>query len=142
MSKSDLTGAGPFSLDSPQLAAGEVWHIDLPNMRYEGKKAYFRKFLPFDIAQITNQSDTENVKVTYNGIYDDIVVNNAVETFDRQGVRRAKVKNIGGSSIPAGTIVASFKKEPYDADDAARENRNKPWLEKAADDIIPGGVPW
>jgi len=142
MSKRDLTGAGPFSLDGPELDPGETWFIDLPNMKYKGNKAYFRKFLPFDIGQITNQSDTNNVRVTYNGIYEDIVVNNAVETFDSQGIRRAKIENIGSSTISAGTVVASFKKQPYDADDKARQDKTKPWLERAADDIIPGGVPW
>lgn len=137
------TGAGPWLFDNDSaLPAGGSMYLDFPNMEYQGTKRFFVKHMPFDEAQITNADTGNPLRVTYNGLYEDIVVPNAVESFGNQGVTTIRVVNAGTTSIDAGDVSVAVKKEPYGADDMAREERTEPWAQRAANDIIPGGLPW
>jgi hypothetical protein len=124
--KAKLTGAGPWLFDNPNgLSPGEPWVIDLPGMKYNGQSGWFKKYLPLDISQVTNTNTSENVRVVYNGQYEDLVLANSVETFSDQGIRRVRVVNASDNVIPAGDIAVSLKKEPYGADERAREETKK-----------------
>lgn len=137
-----LRGGGPWQFKAPSLSPGDTWDLDFRNMTHNGTKGYFKKWMPFDLAQVTNAS-SEYVEVTYNGQYSDTVVPNAVETFDNQGVTFVSVHAPSSNSgtISADDVRVSVKREPYNADDAAREDRGRPWFQRAADDLIPGGLP-
>lgn len=137
-----VRGGGPWQFTGPALDPGDSWVLDFRNMEHNGTKGYFKKWMPFDVAQVTNPSN-EYVEAHYNGQFTDTVVPNAVETFEDQAVTYVRIHALASNTgtIAEGDIRVSVKKEPYGADDAARENREKPWLQRAADEIVPGGLP-
>lgn len=137
-----LHGAGPWQFDIRALEPGEKAHFNLTEMRFNGQKGWFKKHLPLDVAQVTNLSTDNGVEVVYNNRYEDYVVPNAVETFSDQGIVSVKIINPeGNTQIAEGNVKLSLKKEPYGDDDQAREQASNPWVVRAANDIIPGGLP-
>lgn len=141
MVRDTTNGGGPwqFTIDSA-LSPNDPYLLDFRNMEFNKTKGYFKKWLPLDVAQITNQSPDHALRVTYNGIYESTVVPNAVETYGDQGITSIEVVNIGSADIAADNVTIEVKKEPYDADKAARERKNAPPLVNVANDLIPGGV--
>jgi len=136
-----LEGGGPWTFEAPTLDPGESYYIDFRNVKFNGQKGWFRKWLPLDYAQITNLDTGNAVEVTYNSRFSDFVVPNAIETFDNQGITKVRVRNSGGSTIAADDVKIAVGKDPYDADNAAREQRKGgSWSpRKALNDLIPGG---
>lgn len=113
-----IGGAGPWQFEpDADLAPGESYVL---NFRDEEKGRY-RKWLPFDVAQVTNLDGSNAVTVTYNGIYEDTVVPSATETFSQQAVTKVRVTNAGGTTISKSDLKVSVKKEPYGADERARD---------------------
>lgn len=136
-----IEGGGPWQFDSPALDPDEAWTLDFRNMTYNGQTGWFRRWLPLSYAQITNLDAGNALTVEYNGQFQDFVVPNAVESFDNQGITRLSVRNEGADAIAAGDVKVSVGREPYGADDAARERaRGGPvWSPKQAiADLIPG----
>lgn len=124
MTERSTEGAGPWVFEVPALAAGETWYLDLPNMKYNKTKRYFSKYLPLDQSQVSNES-TETVDVEYNGVFTQRVLSNQIETFDNAGVRTVLVENKGSQGIAAGEVAVELVKEPYNADKAARERKER-----------------
>lgn len=119
-----LEGAGPwrFTIDA-QLAPGDSELFDFRNMEYRGRKGFFRKYLPLDQATVTNLDPSANLDVTYNGVFDQFVTPNTAESFSQAGITSMTVTNPSSSSVTvdAGNVVVEVVRDPYDADDAARE---------------------
>lgn len=131
-----VTGGGPWEFDVPALAVGESWLLDLRNR----EKGTYRRYLPMETLQVTNES-TESIGISINGIGGDRVPSSSVESYGDAGVERVEVTNNGSNATAAGGVVVTVKAEPFDADEQARRERSQPWLARAANDLIPGGVP-
>lgn len=118
-----IGGGGPWQFaPESDLAPGESYVL---NFREE-EKGRFKKWMPFDVAQITNLDGSNAVTVTYNGIYGDTVVPNASETFSQQSVTKVRVTNAGGTTISKDDLKISVKTDPYGADERAREQARQP----------------
>jgi hypothetical protein len=128
MSLTDNTpaeGAGPFLFEAPELASGESYRIDLRNVEVNGKKRALRRYVPFDSVSVSNASEASAVLVTYNGQYDTRIFPNTTESFSRQGVAEVVVTNTSSTTIDAEDITVEVLREPYGADDAARDKRKR-----------------
>ena len=120
-SKNPTETIGPITIDIPALAAGDSHTINLRQRERNGRKGWFRPYLPMDSLQLTNQSAVD-LEVSVNGTFSDLVVSNAVESYDDAGVVSLTVTNLSGStSTSGGEVTAAVSRTPYDADDAARE---------------------
>lgn len=118
-----LESRGPWLFKNPGiLSPGESWRIDFRELKYNGRKRYFRPFLPLDSAQVTNQNTSEPINVTYNGRFETYIVSNAVETFTEQGIAFVRVENAGSTDIAAEEVTLEVSKDAYDAHDEARRN--------------------
>lgn len=115
---------GPIRYELPSLDVGETWRLDLRNRERNGRKGWFRPYLPMDYVQVTNQSD-QQLSVGVNNTYEDIVVANAVESYDEIGAEYLEVTNEGSATINANDITVVVEKTAYDADDRAREEKMK-----------------
>lgn len=143
-------GAGPFLFDVPQLAPGESWTADLRNREHNGTKGGFRRFMPFDTAQITNESTDVSLTVTYNGMFEQYVPPNSQETFGKAGVTEVTVENTGNVDLAAGDAHVELVREPFDADDAARRDAQTGVVGKVSrkltgltpSDLTGGGGTW
>ena len=136
-----VTGGGPWLFEPGELAPGEKYVLDLPNMKYNNTKGWFRKWLPIDQATVTNMDSANAVVMTINGQYQNYCTPNTVESFNGPGITRLNVRNDGTTPIADGNLKIELTKEPYNADDKAREESQSPWLQRALNDIIPGGIP-
>lgn len=131
MSNIDKTeGGGPWILDLPALEAGEYREFHLRTYDYNGRKGYFNPWLPLDNCAIKNRDTANTVRVTFNGQFDVLVEPNAADTYGEAGITTIRVKNEGGSTIADGDLVLQVSAEPYDADDAARQEATRPLPEK------------
>jgi hypothetical protein len=133
----DLTGAGPyqFTPDS-DLAVGESFALPFRGL----EKGKYREYLPFDTLRVINESN-ERITAEVNGRYTTTIPPNSVVGWDEQGVTSVTVTNNGTSTVANGDLQIEVKSEPFDQDDQARQERAKPYLVRAADDLIPGGLP-
>lgn len=130
-------GGGPWLLElDGDLAPGEFEVFNLENMRYNGRKGYFRPWLPLDTVLIKNLDTGNPVKATYNGQFETIVEPNAADTYGDVEVVRFRVENTGGSTLAADDLVIQASVEPYGADDHALEQKRRSPLEKAARSLI------
>lgn len=134
-------GGGPWSFSSPELAPGEKWFLDLEQLEHNGAKGWFRAWLPLDGAQVVNRDTGNPVQIEYNRRFPDFVPPNTVDTFTEQGIMSVTVRNEGQGTMDADAVKLSLWKDPYGADDKAREEKTSDWLTRAANDIIPGGLP-
>lgn len=130
----EATGAGPFTLESPSLAPGEAWRIDLNS--YE--KGKYQPYTPFDQLLIKNYDDANRVDLEVNGRTKQFVDvdPNGKDTYGDSGVRTFRVVNRGGATIAAGDVTITVKRDPYGADDQAREELQRSPLEKVARSFI------
>lgn len=130
-------GGGPWLLDlDGDLAPGEFEVFNLESMEYNGRKGYFRPWLPLDTVLVKNLDTGNDLKVTYNGQYESVVEANAADTYGDVGVVRFRVENLGGSTVAAEDVVIQGSVEPYGADDQALEQKQRSPLEKAARNLI------
>lgn len=133
----NLTGAGPFQFrPDTDLAVGESFTVDLERI----DKGKYKEYVPFDSVRIINET-TERIDVTYNGIYEATVPPNSVTSWGEQGVRLVSVTNDGTAAASKDGVKIEASQDPYDADKKARENAQKPWLSRALNDLVPGGMP-
>lgn len=143
-------GAGPFLFDVPQLTPGNSWTADLRNREYQGTKGGFRRFMPFDTSQITNESNDVPLRVTYNGQYEQYVVANTQESFQKAGITEVTVENAGNVDLADGDAHVELVREPFDADDAARRDAQTGVVGKVSrkltgltpSDLTGGGGTW
>lgn len=139
MTRETLTGAGPWTFESDEaLAPGESWVLDFRNMEYNGRKRWFKRYLPLDDLQVTNADSGNSVGVEINDSYESRVIPNAVETFEDEGIVNVVIRNKGGSTIAAGDLVVEVAKSAFGADDEARERANRSPVENAVRGVIPG----
>lgn len=138
-----LRGRGPWEFDVPDgLGAGEQYSIKFRDLTYNKRKGFFKPFLPLDEVRLVNSSPDVTLRLRINGQrYQLTVPPNSVSSFSEAGITSVAVENVGNTALGAGSVV-SVSKDPYDADDEARSNASRSWPAKAADEIIPGGVPW
>jgi hypothetical protein len=116
-------GAGPFLFKAPELDPGDTFRVDLREVERNGSKRALRQYVPFDSVSVTNASTQSAILATYNGQYDARVLPNTVESFSRQGVAEIDVVNTGSSTIDANDVTLEVVKEPYGADERARDER-------------------
>lgn len=143
MDSDPLEGAGPFQFEAPELVSGEAWTLRFQDRKRNGQKGGYRKHLPFDSIQVTNQDSSNAVMASYNGNFEQYVVPNAVETFDKAGVIRMSIENVGGSTIAAGDVRVEAVKDPYDADKRARESARQGPISRVVEHFtgLPVGGP-
>lgn len=137
MSNIDRTdGGGPWSIDIPALDPDEAREFHFRNHEYRGRKGYFKPWLPLDNAAIINQDPDNPVLVTFNGLYDVYVQPNADKGYSEAGITSMKVENIGSTAIPANSLKVQVSKDPYDADDAARQQKQQHPLAKLGKGVL------
>lgn len=122
-------GGGPWRLrlEHDLAATGHESTVtfDLTRHARNGRKAYFKPWLPMDEAMVKNLHDSAPVSVQFNGKFETFVEANAADVFDRAGITKIVVTNEGGTSIPADDLVIQVLVEPYGADDEARERKQR-----------------
>lgn len=119
-------GAGPWQFENENdLGAGESILWDFPNRRYNDRPGYFRPHLPFDQVVVSNVDGSNHVLVEYNGIFEQVVLPNTTESFDQAEVNRVRIVNEGSTAISAGDLKLEVLNTPYDADQAARERKER-----------------
>jgi len=126
-------GGGPWSVPNgglPELQPGELYRVDLRRIEYRGTKRYFQPWLPVDNAVIKNLDTANGVSVEYNGQFDAFVEPNAVDSFGDAGIVSVVIRNEGDAAIDAGKIKLQVSKDAYDADEAAREDKNRHPVER------------
>lgn len=117
-------GAGPHTFESPALASGEEWRIDLQSK----EKGKYHRFAPYDSLLVKNYDDSNRIDLEINGKsnqYVDIAPNGS-DTYSETDIRLFKVTNQGSTQIPSDSITVTVKKDPFDADDRAREQEFQP----------------
>lgn len=125
-----IDGAGPWLLRPADegidpVEPGETVLFDLERMTFNGRDRYFFDWLPIDEVLVKNLDDTDPVSVVYNSRYSAYVEQNAADSFSETGVNKIAVTNEGGGDIPSENIVVQLKKNPYDADQQALEDKKR-----------------
>lgn len=115
---------GPVLIDVPALNTGEQFHINLRQRTRNGRTGWWRPYLPIDFMQVTNPT-TETLTVTTNNEFRDIVVSKSTESYEDMSIEYVTVQNSGSASIAADEVTVALEKTPYDADDRARDERNR-----------------
>lgn len=134
-------GGGPWEFASPELSPGETWRINLRNRRFNGTNGWFRKWLPLDFAQINNNNQV-TLSLILNNEHSDTVLPTTTEAYDSYEYHTLAVTNeSSGTTLAAGAVTLVLAKQAYGADQRAREQASRPWLQRAMDDLIPGGLP-
>lgn len=135
MNDNALGARGPWKFDSPSLAAGETWTLDLRNRQYNGQKGYFRNHMPLDNLQVSNRDGSNPLLVDINGVHQATVVPSAAETYNDVGLTHLTITNDGGSSISKGDVSVEISKSAYDADDRAREQAQRTLAERVIEGV-------
>jgi len=137
--KERLSGAGPWTFESDEaLDPGQTWVLDFRNMEYNGRKRWFKRYLPLDDLQVTNADTGNSIGIEINNSYESRIPANSVETFDDEGIVNVVVRNKGGSTIAVGDVVIEVAKSAYGADDEARERASRSAVEEAVRGVVPG----
>lgn len=118
---SAFSGEGPFTFESPTLASGEEWHLRLK----QRDKGRYKRHLPFDEILAKNYDADNRVTIHLNGIYEMDLDPGGKDSDDSIGVARLVVENKGNTQIDAKDVTISLKNHPYDADDRAREIKER-----------------
>lgn len=139
MPSETLSGKGPWTFETEtDLAPGESWILDFRNMTHNGRRRWFKPYLPLDDLQVTNADTGNSVEININDAYQSRVLANSVETFPDEGITNLRLINRGSSTIAAGDLVVEVAKSAYDADDRAREQATRSFSEQALRDLVPG----
>ena len=123
-----LDGAGPYRLQVEEsLSPGDIERFPLRQRSYveRGTKRFHARRVPYDTALLKNLSDNTTLLFEFNRQNEAVVQPNAADTFDSQSFSYVSVTNVGQNTIDPDDIVIQIKKEPYDADDAARASRKR-----------------
>lgn len=129
----EIDGAGPFRLTNEEsIDPGEKyrWPLNARNYEFQGRKGFFQRFLPLDAALMKNKSTDSAVVFTFNGQYEAEVEQSAADSFEEQGITRLRAENVGAATIDPGELVVMVKKNPWNADDAARQRAERGPLER------------
>lgn len=117
----DIEAEGPFTFESPALSAGEAWHLRLKRR----DKGRYKRHLPFDEILVKNYDTDNRVDAEINGIYNLDIDPGGKDSDDTIGVSRLVLTNEGSTSISAGDVTVTLKNKPYDADERAREMKQR-----------------
>jgi len=134
-------GGGPWGIDpcdhanaegtAEAIQPGDSVSIPLDRIEYRGRKRYFVPWLPMDVIQVKNLTTNIPVAVELNGQFDVLVEPNAVDTFDRVGVRTVELTNDSTTEqIDPGDVIIQVSVEPYGADQAALSQAQRGPVEK------------
>lgn len=119
-------GGGPWRLElDSALGAGDWVEYDLQRMTYRGQKGYFVPWLPVDSVLVKNLDTGNPVHATFNGQFDAVIEPNAADTYGDVQVTRFRLENAGGTEIVPDDLVIQISVEPYTADDAALEQKER-----------------
>lgn len=130
-------GGGPWLLELDEdLEPDDFEVFNLESMTYNGRKGYFRPWLPVDTVQIKNLDTSNPVKATFNGQFDTIVEPNAAVTYGDVDSIRFRLENVGGSTLEADDLIIQITVEPFDADDRALEEAQRHPLEKLGRSVL------
>lgn len=121
-----VSGAGPWTFESPALDPDEPWSIDLESW----EKGKIRRHMPADEMLVKNYDPDSRIDVVINGTSRVDVDPNGKDSYDETKIRLFKVVNRGGTVIDAGDVTLTLRKDPYDADEAARERKQTPPLQR------------
>jgi hypothetical protein len=121
-------GAGPFTFEPPALDPGESWRIDLEKT---DKGRYFR-YVPFDVVLVKNYDSSNRIDVQINGRTNAAVDidPNGKDSYGEVPIRTLRVINRGTGTIAEGDVTLSVKRDPFDADDAARVEADRGPIER------------
>lgn len=124
-----IDGAGPYRLQLDEsLAPGDTVRFPLADRHFkdQGSKGFHTRRVPYDAVLMKNLSTDVTLRFEFNRVFESIVQPNAADDFSEQGVTHISVTNVSGSnSIDPDEVIIQIKKEPYDADDAARAERKR-----------------
>lgn len=133
MTNQFVDGAGPYRLPLDEsLDPGETERFPLADRHYtdRGSKGFHSRRTPYDSVLMKNLSTDVTLRFEFNRTFEAVVQPNAADDFDEQGVTHIAVTNVSGSnSIDPEDMILQIKKEPYDADDAARAGRKRSTLQ-------------
>lgn len=115
----NASGAGPWTFENPVLGPGDPWRIDLSRT----EKGRYARFTPMDSVLVKNYDTSNRIDVEINGLYSVDVDPGGKDSYDETGVQVFQVVNAGDTEIPEGQVTVSVKADPYDADDAALEDK-------------------
>lgn len=125
MESTNLTGAGPFTWNVPALGPGDTWRIDLEST----EKGKYRKYAPFDTALVKNYNTGIRVDFGINGVYSVDIDPNGKDSYSETPIRVVTVTNTHDTESTAdGDVTLSLQKDPFDADDQARQQAAEPPL--------------
>lgn len=121
-------GAGPFTFEPPALDPGEAWRIDLE----ETENGRYFRYVPFDSVLIKNYDSSNRIDVEVNGRTNaNVDIDpSGKDSYSEVDIRTLRVINRGTGTIAEGDITLSVKRDPYDADDAARAEQNRGPIER------------
>lgn len=123
-------GGGPWLLTPATegvdpLGSGETVQFDLDRMSFNGQQRYFHPWTPVDEVLLKNLNTDNAVTLTVNHQYDAYIEPNAADSFSDVGITHVEIRNEGGTGIPASELKLQLKVNPYNADDAALEKRQR-----------------
>lgn len=121
MQDKTLGGAGPWTFESPALAAGESWTVNLKTH----EKGRYRQYLPMDEVLAKNYDVDNRITLTVNGVYSADIDPNGKDSYGEVGIRSFRLTNDGSTGIEAGDVTVSVKSDPFDADDQARAEASR-----------------
>jgi len=120
-------GGGPWTFENEQsLDPGDKFRFNFNT----DEKGRYRDWAPMDSVVVKNFSTSHRITILYNGKFEYVIDPNGVDTFDRAGVIRFEVTNEGTGTIDPGDVIVSTSVEPYDADEAALEEKQTPPLKR------------
>lgn len=129
MTNQFIDGAGPYRLSLDEsLAPGDTKRFPLNDRHFtdRGTKGFHARRVPYDAVLMKNLSTDVTLQFEFNRRFEAVVQPNAADSFEEQGVTYVEVTNVSGSNtIDPDEVVIQIKKEPYDADDAARAGRKR-----------------
>lgn len=122
--KSNPNGVGPYRFTMGALVAGDYEILDL--REFERGRYVTLSSAGYDSLQVTNSDGSNSVVVKINDGTETKIPPNAVEEIGQSGMYRFEVINKGSTQIAAGDVELEILKEPYGADERAREQSNRP----------------
>lgn len=122
--RSDPDGVGPYEFTVPELAPGESWRLDLR----ERENGRFVGLSPagYDALLVDNTSATVPLTVRLNDSQEFPVPANTSRPLTSSGTYVVEVENTSATdTLDAGAVEVAIQKEPYGADEAARNRRGR-----------------
>lgn len=117
-------GAGPYTFDVPDLAAGDAWSINLREYEKYGTKGYYTVISEagFDNIEIIN-STSQPLDVTLNETNSYRAVSDSVRSITHDGTYTVRIYNDGTGT--ASDVTLSILNTGMTADKAAKDRASE-----------------